>query len=137
MAGFDPDVDAIIEATPDARGALLTELRDLIHRADPEIVEVVKWRKPSNPLGSAVFEHDGIVCILIPLKGRVRLSFLEGSVLPDPKALFNAQLNGVSRAVDFPTGAEIDRAGVTALVRAGVARARGKALGTKKTRPGR
>jgi len=88
--GPNRDVDAIIDATPDERGVIMAKLRDVIHAADPEIVEVVKWRKPSSPLGAAVFEHDGIVCILIPLKGRVRISFVEGAFLPDPKRLFNA-----------------------------------------------
>ncbi len=114
------DVDAIIEATIDDRGVLLAELRNVVHAADPEIVEVVKWRKPSNPLGAAVFEHDGIVCILILLKGRVRMSFVEGSIIPDPKKLFNAQLNGKSRAIDFPVGVKIDAAALKSLVRAGV-----------------
>ncbi|MEA3199120.1 MAG: hypothetical protein QOE90_548 [Thermoplasmata archaeon] len=120
MPARSPDVDAIIEATPDERGIILAKLRDAIHAADPGIVEVVKWRKPSSPLGAAVFEHDGIVCILIPLKGRVRVSFAAGASLPDPKKLFNAQLNGLSRAIDFPVGGRIDVAGLKALVRAGV-----------------
>ncbi len=120
MPGPNRDIDAIIDATPDGRSVILARLRDIIHAADPEIVEVVKWRKPSNPLGAAVFEHDGIVCILILLKGRVRISFVDGSVLPDPKKLFNAQLKGWSRAIDFPVGVEIDTASVKALVRAGV-----------------
>ncbi len=121
MPGPNRDVDAIIDAIQDERGAILAELRDIIHAADPEIVEAVKWRKPSSPLGAAVFEHDAIVCILIPLKGRVRVSFVEGAILPDPKKLFNAQLNGKSRAIDFPVGVEVDADGVRALVRAGVA----------------
>ncbi len=144
MPGPNRDVDAIIDAIQDERGAILAELRDIIHAADPGIVEVVKWRKPSSPLGAAVFEHDGIVCILIPLKGRVRVSFAEGSVLPDPRRLFNAQLNGISRAIDFPVGVTIDAAGVKALVRAAVERRghaqprHGKALkpGAKKRAPG-
>jgi hypothetical protein len=122
MPGPNRDVDAIIDATPGERGAILAKLREVIHSGDPDIVEVVKWRKPSSPLGAAVFEHDGIVCILIPLKGRVRISFVEGSSLPDPRKLFNAQLNGKSRAIDFPVGGKIDVAGVRALVRAGVQR---------------
>ena len=130
------DVDAIIEATQDERGAILARLRDIIHAADPEIVEVVKWRKPSSPLGAAVFEHDGIVCILIPLKGRVRLSFVEGAALPDSKKLFNAQLNGQSRAIDFPVGVKVDAAGVKALVRAAVEHRRhGKPAPAKGSKP--
>lgn len=119
MSARNPDVDAIIKATPDERGVILAKLRDIIHAADPGIVEVVKWRKPSSPLGAAVFERDGIVCILIPLKGRVRISFAAGASLPDPKKLFNAQLNGKSRAIDFPVGGRIDAPAVKALVKAG------------------
>ena len=122
MPGPNRDVDAIIDATGDERKDILAKLREIIHTGDPDLVETVKWRKPSSPLGAAVFEHDGIVCILIPLKGRVRISFLEGASLPDPKKLFNAQLNGKSRAIDFPVGVGIDTAGVKALVRAAVKR---------------
>jgi hypothetical protein len=120
MPGPNRDVDAIIDSTTDERRVILARLREIIHAGDPAIVESVKWRKPSSPLGVAVFEHGGIVCILIPLKGRVRISFVDGSSLPDPQQLFNAQLNGMSRAIDFPVGAKIDAAGVKALVRAGV-----------------
>ncbi len=137
MPGYNRDVDAIIDASPDERGAILAKLREIIHAADSEIVEVVKWRKPSSPLGAAVFEHDGIVCIFIPLKGRVRVSFVAGAVLPDPKKLFNAQLNGKSRAIDFPVGVKIDAASVKALVRAAVERRRhSKPHPAKAPRPG-
>ncbi|HTT26425.1 MAG TPA: DUF1801 domain-containing protein [Thermoplasmata archaeon] len=137
MPGPSRDVDAILEAIPDERRAILARLREIIHAGDPDIVEVVKWRKPSSPLGAAVFEHDGIVCILIPLKGRVRISFVEGASLPDPKKLFNAQLNGKSRAIDVPVGSEIDAAGVKALVRAGVERRRrGDSRPARAARPG-
>ncbi len=137
MPGPNRDVDAIIDATPDERRVILAKLREIIHAADPEIVEVVKWRKPSSPLGAAVFEHNGIVCILIPLKGRVRITFVKGASLPDPKKLFNAQLNGKSRAIDFRVGVKIDAAGVRALVRAGVERrGHGKAHPTKAPKPG-
>src|SRR6185295_4393337 len=122
MPARNREIDAIIEATPDERGAILANLREIIHAADPAIVERVKWRKPSSPLGAAVFEHGGLVCVLVPLKGRVRISFGEGASLPDPKKLFNAQLNGKSRAIDFPVGGKIDAAALKALVRAGVDR---------------
>jgi hypothetical protein len=137
MPGPNRDVDAIIDATPDERRVILAKLREIIHAADRDIVEVVKWRKPSSPLGAAVFEHDGIVCILIPLKGRVRMSFVDGSSLPDPKKLFNAQLNGKSRAIDFPVGVKIDAASVKALVRAGVERRRhGEPRPARAAKPG-
>ena len=121
MPSNNPGVDAIIRRSSEGQRAILVALREIIHAGDPEIVETVKWKKPSNPLGVPVFEHHGIVCILIPLKARVRISFAEGASLPDPKNLYNAQPNGMSRAIDFPEGAKIDVAGVKALVRAGVA----------------
>jgi hypothetical protein len=83
--------------------------------------------RPRSPARSSRYKParfrdrlDGIICILIPLKGRVRVSFAAGASLPDPKKLFNAQLNGMSRAIDFPVGSKIDVAGLEALVRAGV-----------------
>src|SRR5437773_12438765 len=94
-------VDELIAKTPDWRGAMLGKLRKLVHDADPEIAEDVKWKRPSNPLGSAVWSHDGQVCVGITLKERVRLAFSAGSSLPDPKKLFNAQLLAKSRAIDF------------------------------------
>lgn len=129
MPGRDPGVDAIFDSLDDGRGVVFAKLRGLIHAADPSIAEAVKWRKPSAPLGAAVFERDGIVCILVPLKGRIRLSFADGASLADPRKLFNAQLNGVSRAIDFPVGAKIDGAGVKALVREAAKRRAGARSG--------
>src|SRR5205814_9876980 len=80
-------VDELIAKTPDWRGAMLAKLRKIVHDADPEIAEDVKWKRPSNPLGSAVWSHDGMVCVGIILKERVRLSFSAGSSLRDPKKL--------------------------------------------------
>lgn len=120
MPDRSESIDEMIAATPDWRAQTLAHLRELVHEADPDIAEDVKWRRPSNPLGSATFEHNGIVCVGVLLKERVRLSFFEGSKLPDPKGLYNAQLNGKSRAIDFHEGEEIDEAAVVALVRAGV-----------------
>ena len=97
-------IDEMIAKTPDWRGRKLAMLREIVHAADPDITEDVKWRRPANPIGSAVFEHDGIVCVGVILKERVRLSFMEGASLPDPQGLFNAQLNGKSRAIDFYEG---------------------------------
>ncbi len=114
-------LDDMIASTPDWRGAKLAELRRVIHEADPEIAEEVKWRRPSNPMGSAVFEHNGIVCIGVLLKERVRLVLDKGASLPDPDKLFNAQLEGnKSRAIDFYEGGMLNEAALKALIRAGV-----------------
>ena len=125
-------VRELITKTRDWRGKTLATLRDIVRDADPTMVEDVKWRRPSNPSGAAVWEHDGIVCIGIILKQSVRLSFVAGSSLPDPTRLFNAQLNGKSRAIDFSQDDEIDRRALTALIRSAVAHNLAKAAPTKK-----
>ena len=82
----------------------------------------MKWRKPSNPLGVAVWSRDGIVCIGETLKSAVRLTFPKGAELSDPAHLFNARLVGNSvRAIDFAEGAAVDAAALQALVRAAIA----------------
>src|SRR5207247_1143712 len=80
----------------------------------------VKWKRPSNPLGSAVWSHDGQVCVGIILKERVRLAFSAGSSLPDPKKLFNAQLLGKSRAIDVSQNEKLDEPALKAIVKAAV-----------------
>ena len=121
MPGTSESIDELIAATPDWRGAVLAQLRGIIHQADPDITEEVKWRRPSNPLGAPVFEHDGIVCVVTILKERVRLSFNEGAGLPDPAKLFNAMLDGSKiRAIDLYEGDKPDETALRALVRAGV-----------------
>ena len=124
-------VDELIAKTPDWRGAMLAKLRKIVHGADPEIAEDVKWKRRSNPLGSAVWSHDGMVCVGIILKERVRLSFSAGSRLPDPKRLFNAQLLGKSRAIDVFQNEKIDEQALRAIVKAAVAHT------LAKTRPAR
>ncbi len=114
-------VDEFIAKTPGWRGATMAKLRRVIRDADPDIAEDVKWKRPSNPLGSAVWSHDGQVCVGIMLKERVRIAFSAGSSLPDPKKLFNAQLLGKSRAIDFARDEKIDERALTAIVKAAVA----------------
>jgi len=119
----DPNklIDDMIAATPDWRGATLAKLRKLIREADSGIVEDVKWKRPGNPLGVAVFEHAGMVCFGGILKERVRLTFNAGASLPDPHKLFNAMLEGnKTRGVDFYEGDKIDAPALKALVRSGV-----------------
>jgi hypothetical protein len=113
-------IDDLIAGTPDWRGDTLAELRRVIHDADPEITEEVKWRRPTNPMGVAVWEHNGIVCIGGVLKERVRLTFAAGAALPDPHKLFNAMLEGKSRAIDIYEGDKLDEPALKALIRSGV-----------------
>jgi hypothetical protein len=114
-------IDEIIAMTPDWRGAAFANLRRIVHEADPDIVEDVKWKRPSNPMGAPVFEHAGIVCTGALLKGRVRLTFASGAHLPDPSGLFNAALEGNKmRAIDYYEGDRVDVDALRALVRAGV-----------------
>lgn len=128
-------IDEMIAKTSDWRGAALAELRRVIHEADPEITEDVKWRRPSNPMGSAVFEHAGIVCMGVLLKERVRLVLANGARLPDPARLFNAQLEGTkSRAIDFYEGDTLNEPAIRALVRAGVKENLAKAKPVRKKR---
>src|ERR1700716_1568233 len=113
-------VDELIAETPDWRGAMLAKLRKIVHDAGPEIAEDVKWKRPSNPLGSAVWSYDGMVCVGIILKERVRLAFSAGSSLPDPKKLFNAQRLGKSRAIDVSQNEKLDEPALKAIVKAAV-----------------
>jgi len=113
-------IDDMIAKTADWRGATLAKLRKIVHDADPEITEEVKWRRPSNPGGTPVWEHNGIVCIGVILKERVRLTMVAGSSLPDPQKVFNAMLTGKSRAIDIYEGDKLNETALKALVRAGV-----------------
>lgn len=115
-------IDAKIAALGDWRGETLARMRALIREADPEVVETVKWRKPSNPSGVPVWEHDGVLCTGETYKGYVKLTFAQGAKLEDPAGLFNAGLEGgVRRAIDVREGETVDGEAFTALVRAAVA----------------
>ena len=96
-------------------------MRRLIAEADPDIVETVKWRKPSNPAGVPVWEDHGIVCTGETYKDKVKLTFANGAALDDPKSLFNASLDGnTRRAIDIVEDAKLDEAALKALVKAAV-----------------
>jgi hypothetical protein len=110
-------IDAIIKKQRDWRGETLSQLRALIRRADPTLVEEVKWKKPSNPMGVPVWSHDGIICIGEALKNRVRLTFPKGAQLRDPKGLFNTRMESRTiRAIDVYEHDTIDKAALKALV---------------------
>ncbi|MFL6759366.1 DUF1801 domain-containing protein [Sphingomonas sp.] len=114
-------VDAKIAALDDWRGAMLSRLRALIKRADPDVVEEVKWRKPSNPSGVPVWSDHGIVCTGETYKAAVKLTFARGAALADPSGLFNSSLEGnMRRAIDFREGDVIDETAFQALVRTAV-----------------
>jgi hypothetical protein len=116
-------IDEKLRSLGDWRGAMLARLRRLIREADPEVVEAVKWRKPSNPLGVPVWEHDGIICTGETYKDKVKLTFAKGASLDDPSGLFNSSLDGgTRRAIDFREGEEVDEPAFKALIREAVAR---------------
>jgi len=110
-------IDDIIKKPGDWRGEKLSQLRTLIKKADPGLVEEVKWKKPSNPMGVPVWSHDGILCIGEILKHAVRLTFPKGAQMLDPKNLFNTRLDSNTvRAIDFHESDPIDEAVLKALI---------------------
>lgn len=114
-------IERKIASLPDWRGPALARLRRLIKEADPEVVETVKWRKPSNPAGVPVWEHAGIICTGETYKDKVKLTFARGASVDDPTGLFNSSLDGgTRRAIDVREGQELDAAAFKALVREAV-----------------
>jgi len=114
-------IDSKIASLGDWRGAALARVRRLIREADPDIVEEVKWRKPSNPAGVPVWECSGIICTGETYKDKVKLTFARGASLNDPAGLFNSSLDGgTRRAIDIREGEEIDETALKALVREAV-----------------
>ena len=114
-------IDARIKKLGDWRGETLARVRALITAADPDVVEEVKWRKPSNPSGVPVWEHDGIICTGETYKTHVKLTFAQGAALEDPSRLFNSSLDGnVRRAIDLHAGSKINETAFKALIRAAV-----------------
>jgi len=109
-------LDAKIDSLGDWRGKTLAKIRTIIHKADPEIVEEVKW------MGTPVFSHGGIVCTAETYKNHVKMTFAKGASLPDPAGLFNSSLDGnVRRAIDIHEGGKIDEVALKDLIRAAVA----------------
>lgn len=107
----------------DWRSETLAHVRALIQQADPEVVEEVKWRKPSNGMaGVPVWSHDGIICTGETYKAAIKLTFAKGAALADPRKLFNSSLEGnTRRAIDIHEGEALNEAAFVALVRAAVA----------------
>ncbi len=110
-------IDAIIKEPGDWRGKKLSQLRALIKKADPDLIEEVKWKKPSKPSGVPVWSHDGILCIADTLKNAVRLTFPKGAQIKDPKKLFNTRLDSKTvRAIDFHEDDTVDEGALKALI---------------------
>lgn len=111
-------IDQRIGALPDWRGEVLARVRELIRQADPDVVEEIKWRKPTNPLGVPVWSHDGIVCTGEVYNDKVKLTFAQGASLEDPAGLFNSSLGGSTRrAIDIHEDDELDEQAFMALFR--------------------
>ncbi len=110
-------IDAIIKEPGDWRGTKLSRLRALIRQADPDVVEEVKWKMPSKPLGSPVWSHGGMLCVADILKNAVRLTFPKGAQMKDPNKLFNTRLtSNTVRAIDFREVDALDEAALKALI---------------------
>ena len=116
VASASACIDEKIKELGDWRGKTLAKVRQLLHEADPEIVEEWKW------MGTPVFSHAGIVCTGETYKNHVKMTFAKGAVLPDPAGLFNSSLDGnVRRAIDIHEGDKIDTTALKDLIRAAVA----------------
>ena len=110
------------EAKADWRSQILGRVRKIIKQADPGVVKDVKWKKPSNPAGVPVWEHDGLICTGETYRDKVKLTFAKGAALKDPAGLFNSSLDGnVRRAIDIREGDMINEKALKALIREAVA----------------
>jgi hypothetical protein len=109
-------IDERIKELGDWRGKMLAKVRDIVHAADPEIVEEWKW------MGTPVWSHGGIVCTGETYKAVVKMTFAKGAALEDPAGLFNSSLEGnVRRAIDIKEGEKVNEAALKELIRAAVA----------------
>jgi hypothetical protein len=114
-------IDERIKELGDWRGKTFAKVREIIHEADPEIIEKWKWVKPTNP-GTPVWSHGGIVCTGETYKNAVKMTFAKGAALEDPSGLFNSSLDGnARRAIDIHEGDKVDEAALKDLIRAAVA----------------
>ena len=113
-------LDERIEELGDWRGETLSKVRELIREADPEVVEEMKWKKPSNPGGVPTWSHGGLICTGEAYKDHLKFTFAKGASLKDPKGLFT-QDGSVRRAIDLHEGDQINETALKNLVREAVA----------------
>ena len=108
-------------AGSDWRHDTLARIRVLIEETDADASEEAKWAKASNPAGVPTWSHDGIICTGEIYKDKVKVTFMHGASLDDPKRLFNASLDaGTRRAIDIVEGSKLDEPAFKALIRAAV-----------------
>ena len=120
MESASTSINAKIKELGDWRGKMLAKVREIIHEADPEIVDEWKWAKATSP-GTPVFSHGGIVCTGETYKNVVKMTFAKGAALKDPSRLFNSSLDGnVRRAIDIHEGEKINESALKNLIRAAV-----------------
>ena len=116
------DYTAKVNSLADWRGPMFARLHAIICKADPDIIEEVKWKKPSNPTGTALFSHNGMVCTAESYKDYVKMTFAYGASLPDPAGLFNAPFTGATRrAINIREGDKINEKALITLIRDAVA----------------
>jgi len=131
-------LDARIRELGDWRGKTLAKVREIVHAADPEIVEEWKWVKATSP-GVPVWSHNGIICTGETYKNAVKLTFAKGAALKDPARLFNSSLEGnVRRAIDIHEGDKINEPAFKNLIRAAVElnlQGQNKAKSKQKSKP--
>ena len=129
-------MDEKIKELGDWRGKTLAKVRQIVHEADPQIVEEWKWVKPTSP-GTPVWSHGGIVCTGETYKNVVKMTFAKGAALKDPSGLFNSSLGGnTRRAIDIHEGNKVDEAALKDLIRAAVAlNLKGKSKPKPKPKP--
>ncbi|CAM5204979.1 hypothetical protein CDEF62S_01799 [Castellaniella defragrans] len=114
-------ISDIIDGPADWRGDVLRKIRQLIREADPDIVEEVKWAKPTNPAGVPVWSHRGIVCTGEPYRSKIKLTFAKGASIQDPSGLFNSSLDGnVRRAIDLHENDVLDENAFKRLIQAAI-----------------
>lgn len=115
------EIDAIIVALGDWRGAALARLRAVIRSAGPEVAEAIKWRKPSSPAGVPTWSHAGLICTGETYRDKVKLTFGNGAALDDPAGLFNSSLDGnTRRAIDVREGDPIDEPALRTLIQSAI-----------------
>lgn len=120
MSEASEKIDNKVTELGDWRGETLRKIRELIHEADPDVVEDWKWAKATSP-GVPVWEHDGGICTGETYREKVKLTFFKGASLDDPSGLFNSSLEGnVRRAIDIGEGEEVDADAFKKLIRAAV-----------------